>query len=190
MPDLFSAAPKVNGHRYDLFNNREEDPFRWLVGVFSGDGASQVIIKANMAHLATYYPLRFNKIGEPVPLFRNYLFIQFEEYTTINLCRSTKKFVKIIAARDPDSDLIHPVLVRRNAIQENLQLMTSGKFNEHVFVRSFHGVGSIVRVLNGPFLDRLVRLEIDVPSAMNAKNKVPVSIDGVRAVIEIHKLAL
>jgi hypothetical protein len=190
MPDLFGSAPKINGHRYGLFNNKPIDDFRWLVGVFRGDGASQVIIKANAVHLATYYSLRFNKQGEPVPLFRNYLFLEFQEYTTINLCRSSSKFIKIISSRDPDSDLIHPVLVRRNAIEESLRLMTQGKFNEDVFIRPFHGRGSIITVTDGSFQNRKVRLEADVTPEMRGTFKVPVSIDGIKATIEVFKLAL
>ena len=56
-----------------------------MVGVFRDDGASKVIIKANTIPLATYYPIRFNKQGEPTPLFRNYLFLEFQEYITINV---------------------------------------------------------------------------------------------------------
>ena len=45
-------------------------------------------------------------------------------------------------------------------------------------------------VTNGSFMDRKVGLEIDVAPEMRGNMKVPVSIDGIKAVIEIHKLAL
>jgi transcription antitermination factor NusG len=191
MPDLFgSRAPKINGHRYDLFNGREIDTFSWIVALFSQGGATRAIIKANAVNLATFYPIKFNKQGDPVPLWSNYLFIEYREFISIELCRKTPNFIRIISSRDPYSDIMHPIMVRRHAIQESLRLMTEGKFNEQVFVRPFHGRGSIVRVLDGPFLDKQVRLEIDVPSGMNGKLKVPVDINGIKATIELFKLAL
>jgi hypothetical protein len=190
MPDLFGSAPQINGHRYDLFNKKEIDDFRWLVAMFAQGGATRAIIKANAIHLATYYPLRYNKLGEPVPLWANYLFIEHKEFITIELCRKTPNFVKIISSRDPDSDSMQPVLVRRNAIDESLKLMTDGKFNEQVFIRPFRGAGSIITVTAGSFQNRKVRLEADVTPEMRGTLKVPVSIDGIKATIEVFKLAL
>jgi hypothetical protein len=40
------------------------------------------------------------------------------------------------------------------------------------------------------FVSREVRLEIDVTPQMRGGLKVPISIDGIKAVIELHKLAL
>jgi hypothetical protein len=73
--------------------------------------------------------------------------------------QKTPNFIKLITARDPDSDLVHPVLVRRHAIAESLRLMMAGKFNEQVFVRPFHGKGSLTMVTQGSFVNRQVRLE-------------------------------
>jgi hypothetical protein len=92
MKDLF--APRINGHSYF---KPVEDPFRYICGVFSGDGATQVIQRANEIPLATYFPVRFNGNGEPVPLWRNYLLIEFREGVTINLCRTTSNFLKVIS---------------------------------------------------------------------------------------------
>jgi hypothetical protein len=190
MPDLFDKRTPINGKHYDLFNNREIDEFRWIVAQFSGSGATRAIIKANTCNLSTYYPLRINKDGEPVPLWANYLFMEFREFVTIDICRNTPRFIKIISARDHGSDIVHPIMVRRNAIAENMKMIMDGRFNERVFVRPFHGRGSLVRVIEGNFLDRRVCLEIDIPPTMRGNIRVPVSIDGIRAVIELHKLAL
>jgi hypothetical protein len=52
MRDLF--APKVSGHHYLA---PVEDEFKWIVGVFSGDGATQVIQRAHKHDLKTFYPI-------------------------------------------------------------------------------------------------------------------------------------
>jgi hypothetical protein len=186
MPDLF-GAPKTNGHNYLA---PIDDPFRWIVAVFAQGSATRAIIKANSIHLATFYPLRFNKQGEPVPLWSNYLFLEYREFISIELCRETPHFIRLISARDPDSDLMQPVMVRRNAVAENMRMLMEGKFNDVAIQRQFHGKGSLVMVTEGSFVSREVRLEIDVTPPMRGGLKVPISIDGVKAVIELHKLAL
>jgi hypothetical protein len=69
-------------------------------------------------------------------------------------------------------------------------MMVAGKFNDVAVQRPFHGKGSLVMVTEGSFVSRKVRVEIDVTPQMRGGLKVPVSIDGIRAVIEIFKLAL
>ena len=137
--DLFSSAP-VNGKHYDLFG-AQIDSFRWIVGVFSGNGATQTIIKANKCDLLTYYPIRHNKDGEPTPIFRNYLFVEFREYITIDLCRATTNFIKVLSAGDDDG-LVRPMLVRRNAVDENRAMVMAGRFNERRFMQLRHYEGS------------------------------------------------
>jgi hypothetical protein len=188
MHDLFSGAP-VNGKHYDLFSGAPIDTFRWLVAVFSQDGAVRAIIKANKADLKTYYPIRFNGKGEPTPLFRSYLFIEFREYVTIELCREVPKFIKILFERD-EGGLVQSIKVRRNAIDENKAMVMAGRFNERIINRRFYGKGSIVRVLEGNFIDKNVRLEIDILPEMRGNYRVPVDINGMKAKIEIYKLAL
>jgi hypothetical protein len=182
--DLF-AAP-VNGHKYI---KSVEDLFRWVVAIFSQDGATRAIIKANNANLLTYYPVRFNNKGEPVPLFRNYLCIQFVEDITINLCRGTPKFVKILTAHD-DEGLLRPMLVRRNAVDENKAMVLAGRFNERFIRGGFYGKGSIVAVLHGIMATRRVRLEEDILAEWRGNHRVKVDMNGVKGLIEIHKLAL
>ena len=182
MRDLF--APKINGHAY-----LHQDTFRWVVSVFEQDGATQAIIRANRRNLLTYYPIRFNKNGEPVPLFRNYLFVEFNEYVTIELCRSTIHFIKIISAKDEDG-IVRPILVRRNAVDENKAMVLAGKFNERLLVRRFYGKGSLVRVIEGTFIDKKVRLEEDVLPNWRGNHRVKVDVDGIKGVIEVYKLAL
>jgi hypothetical protein len=188
--DLFDGgAPPINGHSYDLFSGAQIDTFRWAVAIFAQDGASQIIPRTNAIPLATFYPIRWDRHGAPVPLWRNYLFVEFKEAVTIDLCRTTTKFVKIINAKDQDG-IVRPILVRRDSIAESLRLVTMGKFNEVEFKRKFYGRGSIVRVIEGSFIDRTVRLEIDVPPDMNARTRVPVDMNGIKAKIELFKLAL
>jgi hypothetical protein len=186
--DLFGSA-HVNGKKYDLFSGAPVDTFRWVVGVFSGDGAAQVIKRANENNLKTFYPIRRNNQGEYAPVWRSYLFIEHREGVTINLCRTTSHFIKVISERDEDG-LVHPVLVRKGAIGESLRLMTQGKYDDVTFQRRAYGKGAIVRVIDGAFIDQKVRLEIDVTPEMRGNYKVLVDINGLKAKIELHKLAL
>jgi hypothetical protein len=59
---------------YDLFNGALYKPidesFRWMVSIFSSGGASQVTQKANEIPLRTYYPLRVNRKGVSIPLWK------------------------------------------------------------------------------------------------------------------------
>ena len=47
-----------------------------------------------------------------------------------------------------------------------------------------------IALLEGSFIDKTVRLEIDVPPDMNGRIRVPVDINGIKAKIELFKLAL
>ena len=181
---------------HDLFNGAahpsaisEIEEFKWIVAVFSADGASITIRRANEHDLKTFYPIRFSGKGEPTPMWANYLFIEFVEGITIDLCRITSKFMRIVSARDKEG-IVRPILVPKNAIAESLRMVTMGKFDEKQFKRQFHGRGSIVRVIEGNFIDRKVRLEMDVTPDMNGRTRVPVDINGIKAKIEIFKLAL
>jgi hypothetical protein len=182
--DLF-AAP-TNGFHY---LKPVEDSFRYICGVFSGDGAIQILQRANAIPLQAYFPIRFNGKGEPVPLWRNYLLIEFREGVTINLCRTTANFIKIVSERDKEG-LMHPVLVKKEAVRQSMEMVLQGKYNERAIKRQFHGRGSIVRVLEGSFIDQKVRLEVDVTPDMVWRTKVRVDINGVKAIIELFKLAL
>jgi hypothetical protein len=183
MPDLF-GAPKTNGHAY------LDDPFRWMVAIFSGSGASDIIQRANGCGLKSYYPLRFNVHGEARPLWKNYLFLEFREGISIELCRTTSKFIRVVSARDIDSDISKPVLVRRDAIAENMKLIEDGSFNAVAPRRQFYGIGSLVKVTGGALIERKVRLEADIPPEMPGRYAVAVSIGNWRGTIELFKLAL
>jgi hypothetical protein len=112
--DLF--APKTNGRAYLA---PIEDPFRWCVTVFGQGGATEIIKRAK-GDLKTYYLVRRKFNGDYVPLFANYLFIEFKEGVTLEPCRTTTKFIRVISARDHDSDISRPILVRRGAIADNM----------------------------------------------------------------------
>jgi hypothetical protein len=183
MPDLF-GAPKTNGHAY------LDDPFRWLISLFGQGGATLAIIKANKLGLSTYYPIRINAKGDPTSLWRNYLMIEFSEFTTIDLCRNAPHFMNIISARDPGDDLSRPVMVRRDAIAENMRLIMAGHFDSVAPRRQFYGRGSLVRVTDGAMQMRWVRLEADIPPDMAGNQSVAVSIGPWRGTIELFKLAL
>jgi hypothetical protein len=164
-------------------------PFRYICGVFSGDGATLIMQRANEIPLATFFPIRFNGNGEPVPLWRNYLLIEFREGVTIDLCRTTSNFLKVVSERHDDG-LMHPVLVKQEAVAQSMAMVLEGKYNDRVIDRRFYGCGSIVRVLEGNFIDKKVRLEIDIRPEMNGNYSVPVDINGIKAKIELFKLAL
>jgi hypothetical protein len=187
MADLF--APRINKHIYGHFGAVHQYEFRWICAVFSSDGAVQIIKRAKDHDLASFYPIRRNHQGEYVPMWRPYLFVQWKEGITINLCRTTAKFIKIISARGDDG-IMQPVLVRRCGVAESLRLVTMGKFDEKAYERRFYGKGSIVLVREGNFLDKKVTLEIDVPPYMNGRTKVPVVINGIKAKVELYKLVL
>jgi hypothetical protein len=133
--------------------------------------------------------VRFNHKGEAAPLFRNYLFIEWREGVTIETCRATSLFVKILSARD-DEGIVRPIMVRRNAVDENRAIVLASKFNERIIDRRFYGKGSIVAVLHGVLATKKVRLEDDVTPQMRGSHRVRVDMDGVKGTIEIHKLAL
>jgi transcription antitermination factor NusG len=182
MRDLFNGAPHSSAVS-------ETDSFRWVVGVFSGNGAIEIIRRANKRDLRTFYPVRKTLNGEYAPLWRSYLFIEFREAVTINLCRTTANFIKMVSERDEDG-VAHPVLVRKNSIDESLRLMTQGKFDNVTFKRNFHGRGTIVRIIGGAMAEQRAKLEMDVTPEMIGSHKVLIDINGIKAKIELHKLAL
>jgi hypothetical protein len=175
----------------DLFggNIGQIDDFHWIVAVFAGSGASDAIKVAHKIPLKTYFPVRFNGKNEPIPMWRNYLFIEFREQLTLQICRKTTKFLKILSFHD-EEDVLRPILVRKNAINEHIEMMMQGKFNEKYLIRRFYGRGSIVRVIDGNFIDKRVRLEIDVEPNMPGSRKIPIDINGCKGKIELYKLAL
>lgn len=174
----------------DLFSQPNTmDNFRWVVGLFSGGGATDAIRRANDIPLRTFYPIRFDGRGQPVPLWRNYLFIEFREALTVQVCRSTKKFLRVITMRDNEG-IEYPVMVRKNAIDEHLKMLIMGKFNDRMIMRRFYGKGSFVRVLEGTFIDKRVKLDMDVAPDMPGNKKVLIDINGFKGSIELWKLAL
>jgi hypothetical protein len=68
--------------------------------------------------------------------------------------------------------------------------MTMGKFDDIIFTRGFHGKGTIVRIIDCLFLDKTARLEMDVTPEMRSNTKVTLDINGLKYLIELHKLAL
>jgi hypothetical protein len=191
MRNIFNGNAYPSAPQSDLFGGIyvPSDTFRWVVGVFSGDGATQAIIKTNKASLATYFPIRFNAKGEPTPLWRPYLFAEFRDGITMDLFRSTTKFIKVISERDEDG-IYQPVLVRRGAVQESMAMVMAGRFNERAIVRQFYGKGSIVRVIEGTFIDKKVRLDEDIFPDWRGNHRVKVDIDGIKGSIEVYKLTL
>ena len=185
MRDLF------NGHPYNgaPVSKIIIEDFRWVVAIFKNNGASEAIIRANKINLCTYYPVHFNAKNEPVPLWKNYLFIEFKEHITLDLCRTTINFSYVLTARDKDG-IVRPHLVRRNSVDENRAMVMAGRFNELSIKRKFYGRGHIVRVIEGTFIDKKVRLEENVYPEWRGNHKVTVNIDGKRGVIELYKLAL
>ena len=121
----------------DLFCQQQSgDNFNWIVALFRDDGAPETIQRANNVSLRTYYPIRFNGKGEPKPLWRPYLFIEFRRSLTLQICRSTNKFLKVLSMRNEEG-VLEPTLVPKHAIDESLELVRMGKFNERSFTRKF-----------------------------------------------------
>jgi hypothetical protein len=89
-----------------------------------------------------------------------------------------------------EEGVLEPTLVPKHAIDESLELVRMGKFNERSFTRKFYGKGSVVRVTEGTFLDKKVRLEMDIPSDMPGNRKVLIDINGLKGSIELWKLSL
>jgi hypothetical protein len=188
---LYYSVGKGGSPMFDLFTNPPQtDDFHWLVALFAGAGATEVIKRANDIPLKTFYPFKFNGKNEPIPMWKNYLFIQFVDDITIQICRSTNKFLKFIDAFDPETEVRKPVLVRKNAINESLELFHQGKFNDRVYLRRFYGYGSIVRVIEGPLIDKKVRLNMNIEPNMPGTKKILIDINGCRGSIELWKLAL
>lgn len=173
----------------DLFAPQAQNDFKWVVAVFANTGATEAIRKANEVPLKTFYPIRFNHKGLPVPLWRHYLFIEFRNSITAQVCRSTTKFIKVLTMRDEEG-IEYPVMVRKNAIDEHMGLLLAGKFNSRSTVRRYYGRGSLVRVLEGNFIDKKVRLESAVTPDMPGTRKIAIDINGWKGSIEIWKLAL
>lgn len=176
---------------FDMFGGSgraTSEDFRWSVAMFRSCGASDTIRRANEQNLITYYPIRRNKTGDLVPLWRNYLFIEYSSFT-IELCRATSNFIKILSATDDEGNN-QPILVRKDAIKENMHLLELGTFDEVDYHRQFYGYGSLVKITSGQFEGKWVELLADIPSSLASSKKIPVNIAGWRASIEIFKLAL
>ena len=157
--------------------------------MFASDGAVQIIRRANAKDLKTFYPIRRNIQGEYAPMWRSYLFIEFREGVTINLCRTTTHFIKIVSERDEEG-LLRPILVKREAVKQSMGMVLEGKYNERAIDRRFYGKGSVVCVLEGNFIGKKVKLEMDISPEMLGTTKVKVDIDGLKGTIELYKLAL
>ena len=168
----------------DLFSTADQNDFCWIVAIFQGCGASDVIQRANEVPLKTYYPLKFDGNGNLVPLWRNYLFIEHKWRISIDLCHSTSKFIKFIN----NGGL--PTLVPKNAIDAHLELVQQGKFNAQTFSRRFYGRGALVRVLEGHFMNKRVKLEADLEPNIPRNRLIPVSIGTWKGQIEVFKLAV
>jgi hypothetical protein len=170
----------------DLFGDgcATSEDFKWAVAIFKANGAIQVIKRASDYHLKTYYPFKRNKFGDFIPLWRNYLFIQFQQYRTMCVCRTTSNFIKILSIENS------PILVRKEAINESMRLLQLGKFDDVIFKRPFYGKGSLVNIISGDFSDRRVELLTDISWDVPGNVRVPISISGWKASIEVHKLAL
>jgi hypothetical protein len=174
----------------DLFaQQNNEENYKWIVCLFRENGAVDAIRRANEIPLRTFYPIRFNGHNQPIPLWRNYLFIEFQNILTIQTCRSTNKLLKILSTRD-DEGRSFPVLLKKEYVDESRDLMLTGRFNERRFLRPFYGKGSIVRVIEGTFMGKRVRLDMNIEPSMPGTRKISIELGGYKGSIEIWKLAL
>jgi hypothetical protein len=185
---MFDLFTDVGCATPDLFGYVSDD-FHWVVAVFRAKGATEAIKRANDARLRTYYPFRRSRSGNFIPLWMNYLFIEFKHSITLNICRSTTNFIKILSIPD-DNGINHPILVKRSAIYENQRLLQLGKFDSLDQKRRFYGQGSLVNIIYGDFIGRKVELLADIPTNVSANKKILVNMNGWKVSIEIFKLAL
>jgi hypothetical protein len=81
-------------------------------------------------------------------------------------------------------------MVRRNAVQQNMEMVLAGKFDDVAPRRQCYGRGSLIRVIEGPLTERKIRLETDVLPGMPGHYAVAISIGNWRGTIELFKLAL
>lgn len=183
MLDVFSEeqCPIIKNDLFGPYLDGEK--FLWAVGVFNGNGANETIKYALDARLEIFFPYRMNKNGNFVPLWKNYLFIEYIPNITISICKKTSKFINFINFNG------QPELVYKNAIDECLKLLKLGKYNFIFPRRAYIEKGAIVRIMNdNNFNGKLVKLLCDVTPDMNDNKKVPVEIGNVKMLIEIGKL--
>lgn len=184
MLDVFAEQCEIV--RNDLFGTyMKDDKFFWAVGVFTGNGALETIKYAIDARLETFFPHRLNKVGNFVPLWRNYLFIEYNNPATVDTCRLSSKFLGFIKFNG------QPELVYRDAIDECLKLLKLGKYNFAHFRRPHMEKGTTVRVMNDSnFNGKLVRILCNITPDMHEARKIPVELGNLKIMIEIRKLFL
>lgn len=183
MLDVFSNV-QYEVLRNDLFGTyNEKDKFLWAVGVFNGNGAHEIIKYALDARLETFFPHRLNKLGNFIPLWRNYLFIEYIPPMTAQVCRQSSKFLGFINFNG------QPELVYRNAIDECLKLLQLGKYNFTHLRRSHVSKGTYVRIMNdNNFQGKLVKILCDVTPEMHETKRIPVELGSMRMMLELRKL--
>jgi hypothetical protein len=71
-----------------------------------------------------------------------------------------------------------------------MNLIKAGAFDAVAHQRTFHGRGSLVRVIEGVFAQRRVRLDEDITQNMLGSQRIRVEIGGRKGTIELFKLAL
>lgn len=108
----------------DLFGGTTVCEFQWIVGVFRPGGATEIIKRANDIPLKTYYPLRLTNDDKTEPLWSNYLFIEFLENISIQICKTTSRFIKILRHLDGD-----PITVPDEVINKHQQLLQTGYYD-------------------------------------------------------------
>jgi hypothetical protein len=190
MLDVFANDNTSESKTYsDIFGEYQQyDKFFWSVGIFAGNGANEAIKHAIDEHLEVFYPYRLNKSGDFTPLWKNYLFIEWIDNLSIDVCNRCNKFIKFISFDDSNK----PFLVKHDSINECLEMMRMGKYNIGSPVRSFRNAGSriMIRDQNSNFDRMRVLLLCDVTPNMSGTKRIPVELNGWRVLIEVNKLWL
>jgi hypothetical protein len=190
MLDVFADGNTSNPEIYsDIFGEYQRyDKFFWSVGIFAGNGANEAIKRAIDARLEVFYPYRLNKSGDFTPLWKNYLFIEWIDNLSVDVCNHCNKFIRFISFDDSNK----PFLVKYDSISECLEMMRMGKYNIGNPVRSFRNAGSkvMIRDQNSNFDRMRVLLLCDITPNMSSTRRVPVELNGWRVLIEINKLWL
>jgi hypothetical protein len=173
----------------DLFSTSEpaqNTEINWILSVFYGNGAIEAIRKAIEYQLQIYYPHKINKNNQIIPIWRSYLFLEFIPKISVEVCRFSSKFVKVITDKDGS-----PILIRQSMLNESLELLKSGWYNDISPQRKYYNGGATVRINSQDFWNgKFVRLLCDIQPSWSDDKMVPIEINGWKCLIELRKLAL
>ena len=182
MLDMFQPQNEKPLTKTDMFGTyNPEESFYWSVAVFNANGASEVIPHAIEHKLHIFYPFRCNKKGNFTPLWKSYLFIEYDPDLTLRICRKSLKFSYFITFNG------EPELVPKNAINECLQRLKAGEYNDKVPKTKVLSAGSIVTI-NIPGALQSLQAKLLTNVIVGTDKKAIVMLNGWKTTIDVNKL--